>query len=357
MSTILDALRKVEENQRTRSADARVRLLSFPTQPDAYSSRQRRTPWVVGTGLALAGFAVGAGLMLWGPHSRAPEEERIARETGSDVAPDKELKPPVQLPAQPTPQLPAQPAPQPAVQPLAQAPTAPPPTPAPAPAEIPAPAQVATAQPPSFTPPTPVPAAVPPVPQTALPKFPSPVPPLPTPTETLSVPSAPVVAATPPEVRSAPTEPLARSLDAEVEARRSALRDARRAKRTHGGTLPPELQDLAKATRPARAQSRLSPEARGGVLDEAPIPRGANGGAKGATSASALSPAPPNTSLSFLQWSPEPDRRLAFIKVNGGPLTLAHEGDTVEGFTVVEIRRDAVELSAKGRSFTLQADQ
>jgi len=66
---------------------------------------------------------------------------------------------------------------------------------------------------------------------------------------------------------------------------------------------------------------------------------------------------PPNTSLSFLQWSPEPDRRLAFIKVNGGPLTLAHEGDTVEGFTVVEIRRDAVELSAKGRSFTLQADQ
>jgi len=63
---------------------------------------------------------------------------------------------------------------------------------------------------------------------------------------------------------------------------------------------------------------------------------------------------PPNTSLSFLQWSPEPDRRLAFIKVDGGPLTLAHEGDTVAGYTVVEIRRDAVELSAKGHSFTLQ---
>jgi hypothetical protein len=66
---------------------------------------------------------------------------------------------------------------------------------------------------------------------------------------------------------------------------------------------------------------------------------------------------PPNTSLSFLQWSPDSDRRIAFIKVNGGPLTLAHEGDTVEGFTIVEIRRDAVELSSKGRSFTLQADQ
>jgi len=34
-------------------------------------------------------------------------------------------------------------------------------------------------------------------------------------------------------------------------------------------------------------------------------------------------------------------QRLAFIKVDGGPLTLAHEGDTVAGYTVVEIRRDA----------------
>jgi hypothetical protein len=66
---------------------------------------------------------------------------------------------------------------------------------------------------------------------------------------------------------------------------------------------------------------------------------------------------PPNTSLSFLQWSPDRDRRLAFIKINGGPLTLAHEGDTVEGYTVIEIRHDAVELSAKGRNFTLQVEE
>ena len=351
MSTILDALRKVEENQRTRSADVRARLLSFPTRPDAYSSRQRRTPWLVGAGLALAGFAAGAGLMLWGPHSRAPEEGQLAKETGLEAGPDKGVKPLTQPPVQPPPQ--------PAAQSLAQAPAEILPTPAPAPAEIPAPAQVATAQPPSLTPPAPVPAAVPPAPQTAMPKFPSPIPPLPTPTETPSVPSAPVVAATPPEVRSAPVAPLVRPLT--PEERRSALRAERRARRTHGGALPPEVQDLAKAARAARAQSRLSPEARGGVPDETPIPGGANGGAnrvaKSATPASAPSSAPPNTSLSFLQWSPEPDRRIAFIKVNGGPLTLAHEGDTVAGFTVVEIRRDAVELSSKGQSFTLQADQ
>ncbi len=118
MSTILDALRKVEENQRTRSADARVRLLSFPTQPDRYSSRQRRTPWVVGAGLALAGFATGAGLILWGPHLRTPEERQLAQEIGSDVAQDKGLKPLVQPLVQP----PVQPPPQLAVQPLPKPP-------------------------------------------------------------------------------------------------------------------------------------------------------------------------------------------------------------------------------------------
>lgn len=360
MSTILDALRKVEENQRTRSADARARLLSFPTQPDGYSSRQRRTPWVVGAGLALAGFATGAGLMLWGPHLRTPEEGQLAQEIGLDVAQDKGLKPLVQPLVQP----PVQPPPQLAVQPLAQAPVEIPPPPTPAPDEMPAPTQITSAQltsPASPAPPAPVPAAVPPVPQTIMSKFSSPTPPLPTPTKALSGPSAPVVAATPPEIRSAPAEPFARSLDTEAEARRSALRDARRARHTHGGTPPPELQDLAKTARAARARSRLSLEARGEVLDEAPIPRGATGGAnpvaKATTPASAPSAAPPDTSLSFLQWSPEPDRRLAFIKINGGPLTLAHEGDTVEGFTVVEIRRDAVELSSKGQRFTLQADQ
>jgi hypothetical protein len=63
---------------------------------------------------------------------------------------------------------------------------------------------------------------------------------------------------------------------------------------------------------------------------------------------------PANTSLSFLQWSPEQDKRIAFIKVNGGPLTLAHEGDTVGGFTVVEIRPDAVELRSGETRLTLR---
>jgi hypothetical protein len=74
-----------------------------------------------------------------------------------------------------------------------------------------------------------------------------------------------------------------------------------------------------------------------------------------ATQAPASSP--PNSSLNFLQWSPDPGKRMVFIKVNGGPLTLAHEGDTVGGFTVVEIRQNSVELNLQGQNYTLQAEE
>jgi hypothetical protein len=57
----------------------------------------------------------------------------------------------------------------------------------------------------------------------------------------------------------------------------------------------------------------------------------------------------------MLQWSPDPDKRIAFIKFNGGPMMLAHEGDTIEGYTVVEIRQDAVELRSGEKSMTLRA--
>jgi hypothetical protein len=73
-------------------------------------------------------------------------------------------------------------------------------------------------------------------------------------------------------------------------------------------------------------------------------------------------PAPANTTaptagntLSLLQWSADPEKRIAFIRINGGPLTLAHEGDTIGGFTVVEIRPDAVELRSGETQMTLRA--
>ncbi|HKA56656.1 MAG TPA: hypothetical protein VKJ47_23675, partial [Candidatus Binatia bacterium] len=164
----------------------------------------------------------------------------------------------------------------------------------------------------------------------------------------------------PPALRSAPMAPIPQLLNPPnpAEERRAARREELRARRAaRRGALPSEPRDLATATNAARSQSRPLPESQESSQPEVPAARTETRTTKPSAPAPATPTAPPNTSLSFLQWSPEPDRRLAFIKINGGPLTLAHEGDTVEGYTVVEIRHDAVELNAKGRRFTLQVEQ
>ena len=60
--------------------------------------------------------------------------------------------------------------------------------------------------------------------------------------------------------------------------------------------------------------------------------------------------------MSLLQWSPEVAERIAFIKFADGPLTMVYEGDSVGGFTIVEIHKDKVDLrsnDADGASLTL----
>jgi hypothetical protein len=237
--------------------------------------------------------------MLWGPRSPTPEESQRASATGGEVTPDKEVNPP-ELLAQATP-VPAEPA-------SAQSPAQPLPQ--------------ATAGMSSDSAPTP----------------------------TVSSPPAPTAIS--PGVHPAPTAPVNKHLTP-LE-RRAAHRNALLATRQAAprGAPAPQPRALAATTGGAQPQPRPLPEPREDAQPAAPTPRPATPGTK--SSAPATATVPPNTSLSFLQWSPEPDRRLAFIKVDGGPLTLAHEGDTVAGYTVVEIRRDAVELSAKGHSFTLQ---
>jgi len=65
-------------------------------------------------------------------------------------------------------------------------------------------------------------------------------------------------------------------------------------------------------------------------------------------------PAPANSAVSFLQWSPEAARRKAFVRVGGSPLTLVHEGDAIGGYTVVEIRPDAVALRSDTTRFQIR---
>jgi hypothetical protein len=74
MSTILDALRKVEEEKRTKETDVRTRLLSNSARFDFRTPRRSRFPWVVAGGLVVAGIALGTGLMLL----RAPDTALVA---------------------------------------------------------------------------------------------------------------------------------------------------------------------------------------------------------------------------------------------------------------------------------------
>jgi hypothetical protein len=116
---------------------------------------------------------------------------------------------------------------------------------------------------------------------------------------------------------------------------------------------PRESPVVAKHTPPAQPPS-ANPKAQDGTLSEVLLPSGAIVPAKPPAPAPVNVSAPTDTVLSFLQWSSDPDKRIAFIRVSGGPLMLAHEGDTVGGYTVVEIHQDAVDLRSGEAVMTLR---
>ena len=108
MSTILDALRKVEEEKRTQEADVRTRLLSnSPSRFDFRTRRRSRMPWIIGGGLVLAGAMLGAGMMVW--HVSRPSVEEVA------VAPSTTSTPQIASVSPQQPVTPVQPLPNPAL--------------------------------------------------------------------------------------------------------------------------------------------------------------------------------------------------------------------------------------------------
>jgi hypothetical protein len=299
MSTILDALRKIEGEQRARTTDARARLLLAPALPRSRHSRSRHLPGVISIGLALSGFAAWIGFVLWRSPSH-PAEEQIARAPVSDATP-------------------------------------------------PVPTQVSTAAA------TPLPATLPAVETPSRPTLSAPFvsnsnpsPPsedayeLYTDGAFPTVQRSPFVTASPTRETALPPQPPMPSSPADRKERQPVFLTGTDLQGYHSGesvaALPPGQETTSGTS---------------SVSTTAPPNKSPDGGQTRSTSP-LLDPIPANTSLSFLQWSPEPSKRLAFIKVNGGPLTLVQEGDTVSGFTVVEIRRDAVELRSGTANFTLR---
>jgi hypothetical protein len=278
MSTILDALRKVEGEQRARNADARARLLFVSPQLEGRRKQRSHSLWFRGVGFLTLGFAVGAGLVWWNRRAPSAFDNQPAVSTAQ-----AQREPAIAAPAPPAATVPAAP---------------------------------------GSSPPAP-PSSLPTAPFTSVTDTPPPV-------EVLAT----------SEIPSAETE-----LTSDPYARETS-REASEVQRSPFVTAPPAVRSPAPTPTPtpttpvAKVESPAAEVPDASSTSRTPPPS---------------SSSPANTSLSFLQWSPEPERRIAFIKVNGGPLTLAHEGDTVGGFTVVEIRRDAVELHSGETSVTLQA--
>ena len=348
MSTILDALRKVEEENRTRNADARTRLLTTSQRFDLRPPRRQRVSWLVSTGLIVGGIALGAGLMGWGGATRTTLDAVV--HTGEGVVARSSIPPPSQiLTANPEHLIPAA---HPGVPPAA-AKEEPKVLVASPPASVrfesgnqteylrlqqhreerlaggPS-VEAAKPSPPGVT------HAVPPPQNVAAVDISGT---LPTPADGESpVQRSPFVNTLEPE-RIAPMPP-----SPPIDSRG----DTKAKPATKSTRVPPALAKTKVAIRPP-VESTPAPleESDDGEMTPS-VPQEEDAAAE-------MTSPPTPASVSFLQWSSEPEKRMAFIKVGDAPTTLAHEGDTVNGVTVVKIRQGTVELQSGESRWTLKA--
>jgi hypothetical protein len=318
MSTILDALRKVER-ERESSPD-----LALETPPTAPEVRRRRTFPVTAIILcALIGFAGGA-VLSW----RMPEE------------PEMEL---AALPVPPPP--PAIPVPR---APLVTKPLAPMQAEAPSvkaenPGSGPAAAEVPRPEPPREAPAAAIVAAAPPGPAVA-------------------------DALRPIPLEQDPGEALA-ALDKHVSALEPSPFGAPR--ETGQEIAPPgEAPTVAPPVGVRGEKGVPSDDADGGLAAVAP-PAPATPDAPPVEAVPDLEPEPetpaetfvdtgrsppgaPKVALSFLQWSAEPARRFAFISIDGAPTQRVHEGEVAAGLTVAAITPTGVQFKREGTSFVIR---
>ncbi len=65
-------------------------------------------------------------------------------------------------------------------------------------------------------------------------------------------------------------------------------------------------------------------------------------------------PGAPKVALSFLQWSADPARRFAFISIDGAPTQRVHEGEVAAGLTVAAITPTGVQFKREGTIFVIR---
>lgn len=355
MSTILDVLRRAQEDARSRAGRGRI----DPGDLDGIvlernRPRRRFRAWMLAP-VALVLLAGIAGGLFLTEGARAPRARRT--EGGGDV-------PPPDSPA--AKQVAANPGASPVA--AASAPTeAAPAAVAPVPlAAAPAPAAAA-----STAPPVPVAASVPPA-------------------KAAEPPPAPRVAATraPLGRGSGAREALA---DAPIGVPRPPdylekrvgpdgkaetwLRRMDPGSLTGGAVRKPEPAAAAERKRPlVRHAEEIPPPAAGapddGIAEPAPtdadrVGPADEGGTVAAGDRRPSAPVPevrrlptglPEVEVNIVQWSPSADRRFAFVRIDGSTMVKVREGDEVGGLRVVRIHPQGIELAQDDGRWLLRTD-
>ena len=274
MSTILDALRKIEGERHGQGGQGRARILAGPPRPLSTTSPHRSLLWAAGMSFLLVGFAVG----IWITH-----QEEIPPEEGGTL-------PPV------------------------------------APVNFEEPEKTVSAvteeraQEEQWSVTTPLP------------------------------PEYPLALSEPPSLQDSPF-----ASSPQIALRTSLVDATPQGFSERGGEKVHQKREA-----PQRREDRVSHiGGQGGKAErseqEQPL---ASGGptdiAEPDESEEVYASAPANSAVSFLQWSSESTRRKALVRVGGSPLTLVREGDAIEGYTVVEIRPDAIALRSGATRFQLR---
>ena len=290
MSTILDALRKIEGERHGQNDQGRSRVLVYPPRPLSPPPPHRSLPWVAGVSFLLVGVAVG----IW-----LTRQEEIPPEESGTLLPRLSKEAGLRLPPPPVPE--------------------------------------------SFEAPEKTDSAVTgrqaQEEQQGTGRVPGPL----TPEHPLALSEPPLLQDSP--FASSPQVALRTSL---VDATPRGFSEPGGEEARQKPEEPQRREDSAphieaqagKAERSEHAQ----PLASGGPADRAQPDEAEE----------VYAAVPANSAISFLQWSPESARRKALVRVEGSPLTLVHEGDAVNGYTVVEIRPDAVALRSGVTRFQLR---
>jgi len=319
MSTILDALRKVERERGPAGEDA----LDAPTISPV--RRRRPFPTAAVVVCAVIGFSAGALLSWWTP-AEPPVE--VAKLPAPPPPPDVDVP---RAPARAQAKPPSAPAARPAVK-----------------RDVVVPAAVASAVPP--------PAAA----GAASPAVPS------SPPAVALAPKEPDAASLPPGEQ--PPGTVVAAIDKETALEPSPFGPARGVGRE--GAAPsvqaripsepprapieapaaaPEPQDLAALVPPV-AQEPPATETEMEPVGE-PEPEASP---ETIFDTGRSKPGAPKVALSFLQWSSDPARRFAFISIDGAPSQRVHEGEVAGGLTVAAITPTGVQFKREGSIFVIR---